>query len=94
MSRQSEPVQAQLREHLAAQERDAADVIAHRLKGISGVLGAWRIESQAGKIMAALRADMAAAAIEDLAADLQTELVTLTAAVAMLPASPIEPAAS
>ena len=68
-------------------ECDAAQAIAHRLKGIAGLLGALGIEAHAGSIMAALHSGTAADAVARLADELQAEFRTLAASVTSLPDS-------
>ncbi|MBI4985163.1 MAG: response regulator [Rhodocyclales bacterium] len=54
---------ARLRRHLAAGERDAALVLVHQLKGVSGFIGAERVGALASELHAALRTGADAAAL-------------------------------
>jgi HPt (histidine-containing phosphotransfer) domain-containing protein len=76
----------QLRKHLAAGERDAAHGIAHKLKGIAGLIGARRILSLASEIAQELLADANDSIIEHLAHECEAELARLIEAARNLPA--------
>ena len=74
-----------LREHLAAGEHYAAQAIAHNLKGISGLIGAKRIELLAADIVLALRSDSDKAAIAEIEQECEAELARLRVAIRTLP---------
>ncbi|HEX5393782.1 MAG TPA: ATP-binding protein [Rhodocyclaceae bacterium] len=76
---------ARLEAHLSANERDAARVIVHNLKGISGLMGAASIEAHATDLHEALRADNDGAALAPLITRCATELQNLALAMANLP---------
>jgi PAS domain S-box-containing protein len=76
-----------LRECLTEGDRSGAHAIVHRLKGIAGVIGAWRVESLAGRMLLGLRDDMDITALNRLASDCTDELAALAAAVKQLPAA-------
>lgn len=75
----------QLIELMAAGDRDAAQGLAHDLKGIAGLLGADGIASLAGSIEAGLRNQADQAAIEALIGACDAELAALADAVRKLP---------
>lgn len=81
---------AKLRERLAAGDRSGAHAVVHRLKGIAGLIGAWRIESLAGQMMFGLRDQLDTAAIERLAIDCQAEMGDLAESVRQLPPVPAD----
>jgi len=85
---------AQLREHLAADEHDAAAVVAHNLKGIAGLIGARRIAALAGDIVQELRSGADDATIIPLLAACEADLISLAGAVRRLPVPAAESAAA
>ncbi len=80
----------QVRERVMAGDHEAANAVVHKLKGIAALIGAWRVAALAGRIMQGLRAGMDAADIAELAANCETELANLAAAVESLPVAPVE----
>ena len=74
-----------LRRCLTSGDRDGAHAIAHRLKGIAGLIGAWRVESLAGEFVFGLRNGMDIAALDRLAIDCDFELASLADSVGRLP---------
>jgi two-component system sensor histidine kinase/response regulator len=84
---------ARLREHIAARENEAAQVLAHSLQGIAGLLGARRIASLASEIVQGLRAEVDDSIIKFLADACEAELAILAGAIQALPLLPVEPSA-
>ena len=78
---------AQVCERLAAGEHDAARVVAHNLKGIAGMIGAWRVATLATELEQALRAGEDRTRVESLASACEAELAGIAAAVRSLPAA-------
>jgi two-component system sensor histidine kinase/response regulator len=81
---------AQLREHFASGNHDAAHAVAHTLKGIAGLLGAREVESLTAELVQALRSGADRASILSLASACETELNRLTEAARTLPGLPAE----
>ena len=74
-----------LRSHLAQGDVEAARGVAHRLKGVSGLIGAQRVTAFAAALDGALRRGAVAADVMDLAANCEHEFARLAAAVRALP---------
>lgn len=76
---------AQLREHLAAGDKEAAHVIAHNLKGIAGLVGATRIAGLASDIELGLREGVTQDTLIGLADACNAAVTSLAAAFTRLP---------
>ena len=79
------PAMTRLQGHLAVFDAHAAEVLAHNLKGIAGLLGAKRIASIAHDIVQGLRTGALAADIAALANDCAGALASLAEALRALP---------
>ncbi len=76
---------AQMRDHLAAGDRHAAEAIVHKLKGIAGLIGAREVESLATELVQQLRFGTDQAGVLPLVDACDAELTRLTEAVETLP---------
>ncbi|MBF0138305.1 MAG: response regulator, partial [Magnetococcales bacterium] len=66
-----------VRVHLAAGERHEAERVAHTLKGVSGNIGAVRIQELAARMESAIKDNLAVTDIEPLLTDVENELTSL-----------------
>ena len=74
---------AQVRQALAAGDRDTATRVAHTLKGVSGNVGAVEVQARADAVEQALKANAAAAELEAPLRALQDSLASLLQALAV-----------
>jgi len=79
---------AQLREHLAASQFDAARHLAHSLKGVAATLGAHQLADQMARLEAAVK--QPGSDCEGLIDNIESGLSTLAAAILALPQYPAE----
>ncbi|MDD5390137.1 MAG: PAS domain S-box protein [Gallionellaceae bacterium] len=79
---------AQLREHLAASQFDAARHLAHSLKGVAATLGAHHLADQMARLETALK--QPGGGCEGLIDNIEAGLSTLAAAILALPQWPTE----
>jgi two-component system sensor histidine kinase/response regulator len=77
---------ALVREHVAAGEHHTAEGVAHRLKGIAGLIGAKQVEALSTELVHVLRGDKNDERITALASSCEDELARLTEAAGTLPA--------
>jgi two-component system sensor histidine kinase/response regulator len=76
-----------VREHVAAGEHHAAEGVAHRLKGIAGLIGAKQVEALSTELVHVLRGNKNDEHITALANSCADELARLTEAAGTLPAA-------
>jgi len=74
-----------VREHLANDERDAAHLVAHKLTGIAGLIGARRVASLTTELVIGLRSGADVSMLEQLVDACDSELASLTKAARTLP---------
>ena len=84
---------AKLCTHLSAEERDAALIVAHSVKGVAGFIGARHIAALTGVIEEGLQKGSNTSFLADLASQCKAELIFLTEAFQKLPTVSAEPQA-